>query len=162
VCDETAVTNGDSCDDGVACTDPDICTDGTCGGTGVYMCLFLCIVCSDVFMWDVCCWKIWGCFMCGVVVSGALYVMMACACSVYVSGCGLPLCDDVVHLLSDSCTPSNDCNTSTCNTSTGVCDETPVANGDSCDDGVACTDPDTCTDGTCGGPTGVYMYLFFA
>jgi hypothetical protein len=49
------------------------------------------------------------------------------------------------------CNDVNDCTVDTCNSVTGLCEFTPVADDTPCDDGDACTRRDTCQGGTCTG-----------
>ena len=50
-----------------------------------------------------------------------------------------------------SCNDANPCTTDVCNTDTGTCTSTTVANGTGCDDGDACSSYDFCASGTCTG-----------
>jgi hypothetical protein len=49
------------------------------------------------------------------------------------------------------CTPSDQCHASTCNTGTGLCEETEDPDGTACDDGDTCTSGEVCEDGVCTG-----------
>ena len=48
-----------------------------------------------------------------------------------------------------SCDDANPCTGDTCAAATGVCANTPVANGSPCDDASACTSGDSCVAGAC-------------
>jgi hypothetical protein len=50
-----------------------------------------------------------------------------------------------------TCTPVDQCHSAACSSTTGMCVNTPVANGTLCNDGNACTQTDTCQAGTCTG-----------
>ncbi len=68
------------------------------------------------------------------------------------------LCDACVNCLTVTpviCVPSDQCLTSVCDPVSGMCSESPVADGTSCNDENACTLSDSCQSGTCVGRNSV-------
>ena len=145
VCDEAAKqcksqpkSNTTQCDDGLACTSGDKC-DGKGG----------CAAGTPVTCTGTACKP----SKCDEVVKG---------CSAYNAGSGA-VCDDGNACTAvDSCdgagvckgaspkTCSGDaCNTAACDSKTGACVLTPVANGAACSDGNPCTTGDACASGKC-------------
>jgi hypothetical protein len=53
--------------------------------------------------------------------------------------------------LDSDCDDGDPCTADTCNSTSNVCQHTPVTNGTACDDGNACTPVDTCQAGFCTG-----------
>jgi hypothetical protein len=115
-----------ACDDGNACTTDDTCQDGSCQ-PGANLCA--CTTDAD--------------------------------CLAYDNG---NLCDGILACVDGACAiaqgstvtcspPSNPCLAATCEPKTGICLESPLANGSPCFDGDLCTLVDSCLDGVCTGST---------
>ncbi len=127
--------SGGACDDGSLCTSGDVCASGKCTGKAS--------TCDDgnLCTTDACDPKTGTCAAtdnlaaCGgqdVCTTGG-----ACAAGVCKPG-SKPKCDD-----------ANPCSSDACDSKTGACSHTPVADGGACDDGIACTDASACKGGAC-------------
>ena len=60
-------------------------------------------------------------------------------------------CQPTNPCLGVTCTASDQCHVSACDSATGKCDETPKVDAFPCNDGNACTTGDVCAGGTCSG-----------
>ncbi len=136
-CTHTAVTGGTACDDGDACTEKDACAGEKCIGAAKD--------CDDAKPCTV--------DSCGK--DGA------CA---HVAGNDGATCDDgnactdadackagACTGTAKNCDDGSACTTDSCDTASGVCLASPVADGVACDDGNACTSKDACATGKCVG-----------
>ncbi len=142
LCVYTPFANHTPCEDGNACTLADACQTGACvAGTPA-----------------VCVGKACNTVTCNPLTGACDYVAIADDVT----------CDDANACTNgDRCTggtcqsgsptscEDRMCNTVACNTTTGACDYTPVADTTGCDDGNACTTVDTCAQGACVGGTPV-------
>ncbi len=140
-CDVTPVTDGTTCDDGVACTFNDQCTGGTCGGAA-YTCMPNQCASTSVCAGD-------G------------------GCDVTPRNVGTDCDDGVGCTFGDLCSTAGFC-TGTSYACPGVtaCKEAGLCLGDGgcdvvnkpddtvCDDGKACSTGDTCSNGVCRGTPG--------
>jgi hypothetical protein len=145
-CSSPAAPDGTACDDGVACTEADQCSDGTCAGQGV--------VCDDGLTCSV--------DSCDEASGACASDMSQCSCLIDQdcndgNACnGSEVCDPESKLCQRGtpvvCAASGDaCLKSVCVPDTGACENEPVPDGSSCDDGSACTATDVCQGGKCAG-----------
>ena len=150
-CQNTAVADGTTCDDGKFCTVNDVCTAGVCGGVARD--------CSDGIACtvDSCDEAVKACVNTpnNALCDDGLYCNGAETCNA-ASGCqaGTPVnCDD-----------GNECTTDTCSESLKACENIPKADNTACTDGVCCSG--TCKVGISQCPTAVkcwsadYQYLY--
>jgi hypothetical protein len=141
-CQSVAVADGASCDDGNACTTADSCVSGACSGGPPPDCDDGNTCTADS------CDPVLGCQ--SVAVPDGIScddgdpctTVDQCSAGICVGG-GSPFdCDDGNPCTADSCDPILGC------------ENLPVSDGTSCDDGQFCTTADICTGGICsGGPT---------
>ncbi|MHC5111994.1 MAG: hypothetical protein ACYTHJ_19195 [Planctomycetota bacterium] len=141
-CNPVFANAGTSCDDANACTESDACDGaGNCAGNGVD--------CSDLN--DQC-----NTGVCDPADGQCLAQPdnVGAACSDDDPCTTSDVCSDKGQCVGTAVDCSGDrdqCNTATCNGTTGDCDITPVVDGTACEDGDDCTTNDTCQSGTCEG-----------
>jgi formylglycine-generating enzyme required for sulfatase activity len=125
-CKLTPVANGKPCDDLSDCTTEDTCQGGVCEGAGN---ICECSDTGDCVMYDD-----------GNPCNGVFW----CNTTAFPYKCELLPGSVVV------CPPpSAPCTEVNCNPVSGLCEESPVADGTACDDGNACNGADKCAGGGC-------------
>lgn len=134
-CVSLANTNGLACDDATACTSNDACLAGKCTGAAVD-----CgdgNACTD----DLCDPKTGKCN----------FLANTATCVGAVACLGGGKCKDGKCQAGtvSTCDDSSPCTTDTCDSATGKCVFTKVADGTVCDDGVACSQVSNCQAGAC-------------
>jgi hypothetical protein len=137
---DAPAANGNTCDDGLYCTNPDSCSGGTCGG-GARNCsdANACTADSCDETANVCVNNPTP--LNGTACNDGLYCTDPDVCTAGSCGGGARLCADVNPCTIDSCDETGD-----------ICVHNATgANGMACDDGLFCTLGTTCTSGTCGG-----------
>ena len=129
-CEYKSKSDGGSCDDGDECSSPDTCKDGQCeGGPNVCGCdptKPAAQECPDIDA-DICT----GTRFCKQGADGKTYT-----------------CEHKPNS-EIKCPDGQGCMAIACNSKTGKCDETNLADGAKCDDGKACTKDETCQKGAC-------------
>jgi len=136
---DAPAANGNSCSDGLFCTNPDTCTGGACGGPA-RSCndSNMCTADSCDETGNVCV----NAPLTGMSCSDGLFCTVADACDATGLCTGAPM----------NCADTNPCTADSCNDVMDACvhDTAPLA-GMACDDGLFCTLGTTCTAGTCSG-----------
>lgn len=136
----TSDDNGATCDDGNACTGPDVCLAAACTGTTVS--------CDDG---NSCtadsCAKTSGCAH-AVTPKAPCEDGNACTIGDVCSAVAPAAC---LAGAATNCDDASPCTTDSCNTKTGACVHTPMADSTPCDDGTICTLADVCAAGKCDG-----------
>ena len=123
-CVDAPLPDGAACSDGNGCTQPDKCQGGVCTG-GANLC-GTCAADADCAAFDD-----------GNACNGTLgCVEGACV----VAAGSVPVC-----------TANGVCKASTCDPTTGACEEGPASDGAPCSDGDPCTQGDVCAAGACKG-----------
>ncbi len=141
LCSNPTVANGTACSDGNACTQADTCQSGTCTGTPV-----TCTASDQCHTAGTCSSSTGACSNPTVANGTACNDGNACT---QTDTCQSGTCTGGTPV---TCAASDQCHTAgTCNSSTGTCSYSTVANGTACSDGNACTQTDTCQNGTCTG-----------
>ena len=171
VCEWENASDETSCDDGDLCTTTDSCQAGACIGDALTCesdnpCIVL--ECqSDIGCVDTgkaegnACDDSNDCTADDLCAEGVCTGTPVCQCETD-EDCadngnlcdGTPICQNNLCVTDPAtvvvCATDNPCTGSTCNPSTGGCEESKLT-GPVCDDGDACTSNDSCTDGACGG-----------
>ena len=141
-CSNPPVANGTTCNDGNACTTGDACHAGSCSGTTV-----TCTAQDQCHAAGTCNQSTGACSNPPVANGTACNDGNACTTG---DSCQAGTCSGTAV----TCTAQDQCHTvGTCNQTTGVCSNPPVANGTTCNDNNACTTADACQGGTCTGTT---------
>ena len=140
LCSNPAKPNGTTCDDGNACSQVDICSLGTCTGTTPVTCTP-----SDQCHSPGTCDPASG-FCSNPAKTDGTTCDDGDACS-QTDSCQAGACVGSNPVL---CSQLDQCHlVGTCDPTTGVCSDPPVADGSLCDDNDACTDGDVCQAGVC-------------
>ncbi len=137
-CVETALEDGQACDDADVCTTGDVCVSGACDGAPK-----TCPTAGSDCQFNVCKPGI-GCVgedanEGGLCADNVCFIGSTCAAGQCVGGDSL-VCN----------VPENPCETAVCDTEAG-CGTTKKDDGTVCDDGSLCTTLTTCADGVCEG-----------
>ena len=126
---------GLGCNDGLFCTSNDTCESGFCVGGGN--------PCSGDGQCNNTCDE----------VANSCFAPSGSACDLDGDPCTADQCNgsgNCTFVSGANCDDGNPCTTDTC-TGGGGCQNTPVANGTSCNDGLFCTANDTCQSAVCTG-----------
>jgi hypothetical protein len=155
---DTAILDGNACDDSDASTDPDACTGGDCDGEKLY-----CTSDPDC-VYGGTCHSLLGCVGCNVGIFGPLCDTVdaqlcssdtclpgqTCVAVITPEGIGVAECQGTP---TDPCTgvvcqPLDQCHVAgSC--SAGACDNPIALDGTACDDGDPSTSNETCESGVC-------------
>ncbi|NOS99969.1 MAG: hypothetical protein HOP29_05025 [Phycisphaerales bacterium] len=146
-CQPLPINEAQACDDSQECTAPDACNGGVCLGSQIAGCQ-KCGVAADCDDGNPCTNESCPSGIC-------IYVNNTVACNdnnLCTTGdlCAVGVCAGTAT----NCSALNDqCNVGACNPFDGLCQPSPINEGNPCNDGDLCSANDVCTAGTCDGTT---------
>jgi hypothetical protein len=158
LCEYPPLADGTPCDDGNACTLTDTCQEGVCDGSAAEGITITCAPADQCHTAGVCDPRT------GLCKNPPLADGTPCddgnACTL-TDTCQEGVCNgSTAEGITITCAPIDQCHAAgVCDPSTGLCNNPPLADGTSCDDGDVSTAKDICTAGTCGGAPVVCVAL---
>jgi hypothetical protein len=146
MCVNSSKADGTPCNDGDLCTQADVCQAGTCIGASPVTCA----PADQCHTAGVCNPATGACSSFAKANGAACDDGNACTQS---DTCQTGTCTGVNPV---SCAAQDECHTAgVCDPATGICSNSPKADGTACDDSNACTQGDTCQEGACTGVSAV-------